>query len=155
MRWKRALGWTALTLAALIGGCAALLNQILPDPADLCGTEIYAKVASPSGKLTAVVFEIDCGATTGNSRQVVIVPTPDRRITADMLPRGFFGITLGSAVDSRLSMRDGLVQLRWLSEDRLDIAYPAGSRLIRSTDRSDGVDMTYRTYLNAPSSATP
>lgn len=155
MRWKRALGWMALTIAALIGGCAALLNQLLPDPADLCGTEIFTKVASPSGKLTAVVFEIDCGATTGNSRQVVIVSTPERRITADMLPRGFFGITLGSAVDSRLSMRDGLVQLRWFSEDRLDIAYPAGSRLIRSTDRSDGVDMTYRTYLNVPNSATP
>ena len=155
MRWKRALGWTALTIAALIGGCAALLNQLLPEVADLCGTEIFTKVASPSGKLTAVVYEIDCGATTGFSRQVVIVPTPERRITAEMLPRGFFGITLGSAVDSHLSLRDGLVQLRWLSEGRLDIAYPAGSHLIRSADRSDGVDMTYRTYLNAPNSVTP
>ncbi|MBW8894540.1 MAG: hypothetical protein JF617_21500 [Burkholderiales bacterium] len=110
---------------------------------------------SPGGKLTAVVYEIDCGATTGFLRQVVIVPTPEGRIDPQALPRGFFAISLGSTVDTSLSMRASLVDLSWLSDDRLGIAYPAGSRLIRSAARSGGVDMTYRTYLNASHRAPP
>ena len=153
MRWKRALAWATLAIVMVIGSCATLLDQLLPN--DLCATEIFIKMRSPSGKLTAVVYEIDCGATTGFSRQVVIVPTSERRIDPQTLPHGFFAVSLGSAVDARLSMRDSLVDLSWLSEDRLDIAYPAGSRLIRSAARSDGVDMTYRTYLNAPNGAPP
>ena len=153
MRWGRVLGRAALAIVVLIGGCTLLLDRLLLD--DLCATEIFTKVRSPSGKLTAIVFEIDCGATTGFSRQIVIVPTPERRIDPKALPRGFFAISLGSAVDASLSMRAGLVDLHWLSEDRLDIAYPAGSRLIRSTARSGGVDMTYRTYLNASNGAPP
>ncbi|WP_457388531.1 hypothetical protein [Roseateles sp. P5_E1] len=153
MRWRRALSWVALAIAALIGGCSVLLNQLFP--ADLCATEVFTKVRSPSGKLTAIVYEIDCGATTGFSRQVVIVPTTERRIDPQALPRGFFAISLGSAVDDHLAMRDGLVDLHWLADDHLDIAYPAGSRPIRSAARSDGVDMTYRTYLNAPDGAKP
>lgn len=153
MRWKRIFGWATLAVVTVIGGCTLLLGQLLPD--DLCATEIFAKVRSPSGKLTAIVYEIDCGATTGFSRQVLIVPTSEQRIDPQALPRGFFAISLGLAVDARLSMRDSLVDLRWLSEDRLDLAYPAGSRLIRSSARSDGVDMIYRTYLGAHEAATP
>ncbi len=144
MRWKRVLGWTALTIVVLIGGCTVLLDRLLP--ADLCTTAVFAQVPSPRGWRTAVVYEIDCGATTGFSRQVVIIPTPERRTDSDDLPRGFFAVSLGSGVDSRLSMRDSLIHLQWLSEKQLDIAYPAGSRLIRSAGRSDGIDITYRTY---------
>lgn len=144
MRWKRVLGWTALAIVVLIGGCAVLLDRLLPGAP--CSTAVFAEVRSPHGWRTAVVYEIDCGATTGFSRQVVILPTPERRTDSDDLPHGFFAVTLGSGVDSRLSMRDSLIRLQWLSENQLDIAYPAGARLIRSAGRSEGVDITYSTY---------
>ncbi len=41
---------------------------------DMCGNEVKQTVASPSGKLAAVVFSRDCGATTGFSTQVSIIP---------------------------------------------------------------------------------
>jgi hypothetical protein len=153
IRWQRALGWTALVIATVIGGGIALVSRLLPN--DLCETEIFSELPSPSGKLTAVVYEIDCDATTGFSRQVAIVPTPKQRFADDMLARGFFAISLGSTVDPRLSMRDPLVQLRWGSENQLDIAYPKGSRLIRSSDRSAMIGISYQTYRDAPGSATP
>jgi hypothetical protein len=49
-----------------LGGCA-----------DPCGNEVVASVASPSGALRAVVFTRDCGATTGLSTQLSIVPAGD------------------------------------------------------------------------------
>lgn len=153
MRWLRVLGWGALTLVTVVGGCAVLLNQLLPD--DLCAKEVFAKVVSPDGHRTAIVYEIDCGATTGFSRQVAVVPTPERPLDPDSLPRGFFAISIGSGVDPRLSTQDSLVRLRWRSNRALDIAYPAGSHLIRSADRSGRVDITYQTYRDAPASNPP
>jgi len=49
--------WTAL----LLSGC------------DLCGNDIKLTVASPDGKLKAVVFKRSCGATTGFSMQVAVL----------------------------------------------------------------------------------
>lgn len=58
----------ALAVTAIIGlgGCA-----------DPCGNEVVASVASPSGAMRAVVFTRDCGATTGFSTQLSIVPAGD------------------------------------------------------------------------------
>jgi hypothetical protein len=142
------LGWSALAMAALIGGCGVMLARWLPD--DACAREVFAKVVSPDGVRTAVVYQIDCGATTGFSRQVVLIPTPDGRLDPESLPRGFFAISIGSGVDPRLPMHDSMVRLRWLSNQALEIAYPAGARLIRSADRSERVTMTYQTYRDAP-----
>jgi hypothetical protein len=153
MRWLRLLGWGALTVILMVGGCAVLLSQLLPDAP--CTTEVFAKVVSPDGHRTAVVYQIDCGATTGFSRQVALVPTPDRPLDPDSLPRGFFAISIGSGVDPGVSTQDSLVRLRWLSNDALDIAYPAGSRLIRSAGRSERVDITYQTYRGAPTDHPP
>ena len=153
MRWQRVLGWSALSLAALVGGCTALLSRLLPD--DLCAKEVFAEVVSPDGYRTAVVYQIDCGATSGFSRQVVVVPTPDRRLDPESLPRGFFAVSIGSGVDPRLSLRDGLVRPRWLANRQLEIAYPAGARLIRSAHRSEGVDLIYQPYRDAPTGTPP
>jgi|SRR5207247_735561 len=40
----------------------------------LCSNDEVARVASPDSKLEAVVFQRDCGATTGFSTQVSVVP---------------------------------------------------------------------------------
>src|SRR6266550_3254126 len=37
-----------------------------------CGNELLKEVASPNGRMKAVVFQRDCGATTGFSTQVSV-----------------------------------------------------------------------------------
>ena len=51
-----------LALALVLSGC------------DLCGNEVARTVLSPSGKMKAVVFNRNCGATTGFNTQVSILP---------------------------------------------------------------------------------
>ena len=46
-------------------GCAKWLDVAF----DMCGNDILRSVPSPDGKLTVVVFQRDCGATTGFSTQ--------------------------------------------------------------------------------------
>jgi hypothetical protein len=56
----------------------AILALIMPLLAgcisDTCKNEVKQSLMSPSGKLSAVVFSRDCGATTGFSTQVSIIP---------------------------------------------------------------------------------
>src|SRR5687767_10343542 len=52
----------AIWAALLLFGC------------DMCGNDIQLTVVSPDRKLKAVVFERSCGATTGFSTQVSVLP---------------------------------------------------------------------------------
>jgi hypothetical protein len=68
--------WAGLSL--WIGGVASLVIvaawaflSAMGD--DMCANELIASVHSPDGTLTAVVFQRDCGATTGFSTQVSIL----------------------------------------------------------------------------------
>lgn len=43
----------------------------------MCGNYIHEEYPSPGGKWKAVVFQRDCGATTGFSTQISILPSSD------------------------------------------------------------------------------
>jgi hypothetical protein len=60
---KLARAWTAVMLLSLAAaGC------------DLCGNQEITRIPSPDGKIEAVLFERDCGATTNFSAQISVVP---------------------------------------------------------------------------------
>ncbi len=64
------LGYGAFFILAgmvLIAGAIYFAN-------DLCGNEIEQISESPNRKLKVVIFRRDCGATTGFSRQVSLIP---------------------------------------------------------------------------------
>jgi hypothetical protein len=42
---------------------------------DMCGVTPHKRVVSPDGELEAVIYQFDCGATTGFSTQVSILET--------------------------------------------------------------------------------
>jgi hypothetical protein len=58
-------------LFACVGICLA---SVVGCHDDLCGNQVTQEVSSPSGNYRAIVFEFDCGATTGFSTQVSILP---------------------------------------------------------------------------------
>ena len=41
---------------------------------DMCGNDVYQSVLSPNKKQKVIVFERDCGATTGFTTQISIIP---------------------------------------------------------------------------------
>ncbi|MFZ1494140.1 MAG: hypothetical protein WAU60_12095 [Candidatus Competibacter denitrificans] len=58
-------------LAGLAVGGFYFLDRLF---SDLCGNEIFQEKAAPKGRFKAVLFQRDCGATTGFSTQVSLIP---------------------------------------------------------------------------------
>jgi len=67
---KKILNTIALLLIVAIIAIVGACNYIADD---MCGNEIHKEYLSPNGSLKAVVFQRDCGATTGFSTQISIL----------------------------------------------------------------------------------
>jgi hypothetical protein len=133
--WKK---WIIRTVATFVILACVLLSFLviaLDRLADnMCGTSIFDSIASPDGKTRAVLFEIDCGATTGFNRQVSIVSSgTDLKKDNPVLPRSFFA-----------ARGKPEVRLIWLGKDRLEVQYPESIETFRIEQKSKGVAIEYK-----------
>jgi len=101
---------------------------------------VASRSLSPDGNHAAVLFQRDCGATTGFSTQISI-------LDADGKPSG--GGNAFVADDDHGAPRNGnwegpWADMKWLSPKRLLIRYAAKSRLIKQKERVSGVNITYQ-----------
>jgi hypothetical protein len=83
MKARRSLGCVVvgIALSLLLLGCIKLIagcDKLIDKAFDPCGNQVVKTVGSPDGKLKVVVFERDCGATTGSSTQVSLLRSSDR-----------------------------------------------------------------------------
>jgi hypothetical protein len=88
--------WCGLYLAIYL---VFLLIALGPD---LCANQIYQEVYSADRTLKAVVFQRDCGATTGFSTQVSVLPAGET-LTNDIA--GNLYIANGRPADSQLMLQ--------------------------------------------------
>lgn len=118
-RRRTALGLALLSTSAMVTGCLFT-----------CENEPVTSVASPSGKLLAVVFSRNCGATTGFNTQLSILPLDDPAPDAG-----------GNAF-----IADGTVplKLQWISDAELVVSGSQGWKAFKQERRLNGVDITYR-----------
>lgn len=141
--WKKILLWIAGTLIVIVGGCIVALDHLF---SGMCATTVFDEIPSPSKKLKAVVFQIDCGATTDFNTQVAIVRASFDTSDAKSLPKGFFvadkdhgrapaGITQGPEV-----------RLTWDSDEALNLQYHQFARIFRSESEQRGVTIKYQTF---------
>jgi hypothetical protein len=101
-----------------LGGCASL-----------CDNEIAQVTLSPSGELTAVVFNRNCGATTGFNTQVSVLPSAE-------LPTNDPG---------NLLILDGQVPLQifWASDSQLSVVGLGASHVFKQEAQTSGVTVSY------------
>jgi hypothetical protein len=111
---------TGIIGVCLIGGCYFL---------DPCDNEVSKEIPSPDGSLKAVVFSRNCGATTGFSTQISIL----RGANATSNDAGNVFVADQTPVD-----------IKWLSNTRLSIAYLTGTETFYQMKQLDGVTVTYR-----------
>lgn len=138
--WKKVLVWTIGILVITVGGCVAAIDHLF---SDMCATTVFDEISSPNQKLKAVVFQIDCGATSDFNTQVAVVKASFDTSNAKALPKGFFvadrdhgrvpaGITKGPEV-----------RLNWESDDKLSVQYHQLARVFRSEEKQGGVTIQY------------
>ncbi|NCQ48226.1 MAG: hypothetical protein GW800_05015 [Sphingomonadales bacterium] len=106
---------------------------------DSCSNEVVTRIISPDGQREAVMFQRDCGATTGFSTQISVLESGD--------PLSGGGNTFRADDDhgaARIGAWGGSwAEMNWLSTDQLLIRYAANSRLFEQDTDVSGVEIIY------------
>lgn len=134
---RRSLRASFLALAVLVSGCA-----------DTCANEIVDRVGSPNGNYDAVLFQRDCGATTGFSTQISLVPAGE-----DIEGSGNVFVADDSHGRAEAGSWGGpWAQIRWKSGE-LDVSYAAGSRIFEQNRLVSDIAVQFRPL--APNAKRP
>jgi hypothetical protein len=121
-----------LLLSALSTGCLNLT--------DGCGNEILRAHYSPTKQLKAVVFERDCGATTGFSTQISVISA-----NGD-LPNEAGNVFVADTDHGKSPSGPGggpPVEVEWKGESSLNIIYDNRARVFLRKDSQNDVTITY------------
>ena len=116
----KVLGTTFLILILVIGGCGFILSSLFDG---MCGNEIFQEVYSPDNEYKAVVFQRDCGATTGYSTQISILKAPAK------LPNESGNIF---AMDGYPDWTE--VNINWETNRLVSISYSGGYEVLNRKD---------------------
>lgn len=114
----------SLRLVSIIS--CILLSSCLPD--DICSNTIDSTMVSPNGKRKIVMFDRDCGATTGNSTQISLLSAS----------KNLSNISGNIFVSDR-----GNVKMQWLSDKEILITYPSDLTIFSRIDSFSDVSIRY------------
>ena len=105
-----------------------------------CRNEQLANLASPDGRHRAVVFQRDCGATTGSSTQVSVLSAgatlPDSAGNVFRADRNHGRAPAGRGGGPR-------VIARWITPDTLEVRYDARARVFTREATAAGVGVRF------------
>ena len=124
-----------------VASSTVLIAWLIWSMPDLCGNDIGKEVLSPDGKLKAVVFERDCGATTDFSTQISLIKA------SQPLPHGSSGNVFAADSDHGnvgVDVKGILpIDLSWDDNNKLLIRYPARARVFSEVRQYKGVQLRY------------
>jgi hypothetical protein len=100
-----------------------------------CGNDTLATISSPSGDRKLVIFQRDCGATTGFSTQASLLPAHDRL-------RGSGNVFIADTDHGKAPSGPGggpQLGARWIAEDTLELRYHPQARVFLADAVQSGV----------------
>lgn len=126
---KRVIWIALLSIILLAVGIPIWLFLSLPP---LCGNDIVKDIHSPDGQHRAILFERDCGATTGFSTQLAIVGASAE------LPDGPGNVMI---VDG--SPRDSQWAIEWTDAETLTVRTQGHGRIFKNETNVKGIAIVY------------
>ena len=139
-RWGLWIG-AIVTLAVI-----AILARYRHTLAAACGNEILAEIPSPDGLKRVVVFERDCGATTGISTQASLLAT------GTALPNESGNLLVADAAHGAAPAGRGgepKVEVVWANSHSLVVKTHPQARVFKARKNLDGVQVAYGTVADA------
>jgi hypothetical protein len=124
-----------------LGVLAGTALVVIGTGCDICSDRLVAIHPSPSGQVSAAVFERNCGATTDFATQVSLVEsaTPERNPDPVLILDGPYNQPFPRGPGGGPS-----VHVRWLRADSLELSFDPRIRAFRKITSRRGVDITYR-----------
>jgi hypothetical protein len=106
----------------------------------MCGVSVVRRMTSPDGRLEAVVFERDCGATTEFATQLSVVQA------GTAIKNDVGNLLMADSDHGRASLDSGNVihlRVEWVGSDSLVVRYDRRARIFRQNKRANGVSVSY------------
>jgi hypothetical protein len=126
--------------AMLKAPASAILFLASTGCSDTCQNSVAAKLVSPDGQRQAVMFQRDCGATTGYSTQISVLDNGET-------PGGggnAFRADDNHGVAAVGEWQGPWADMRWVAPDRLLIRYASKSRIFEQAAEVNGVKINYQ-----------
>jgi hypothetical protein len=123
------LRFVSIALIASLGACS-----------DICSNTEVSRSTSPDRRLDAVLYQRNCGATTGFSTQIALVPVGNLLSGDSALYR---------ADDDHGAARTGVwggpwAEIEWLTSNKLLVRYAAKSRIFQQNTNAYGISVSYQ-----------
>jgi hypothetical protein len=134
--------WVKMTLTAFVVISVAMALYIflwIGALAGGCGNDMLATIPSPSGGRKLVIFQRDCGATTGFSTQASLLPAHDRL-------RGSGNVFIADTDHGKAPSGPGggpQLTARWIAEDTLELRYHPQARVFLADSVHQGISIQY------------
>ncbi len=139
--WKKiGFGFGVLTFALTVIAVVGVSNFSLSGE---CRNEIISESNAPGNAMKYVVFQRDCGATTGFSTQVSLI-----KVGETLKNEGGNIFIADTNHDEAPSGAGGgpEVRIKWVSDTQLQIRHHQLVRIFRSERAIDGVLIDYETF---------
>ena len=105
-----------------------------------CGNEVLTQIVSPNGSYKAVVFQRDCGATTGFSTQVSIV---NKHSELGNSTGNVFVADTGHGSAPSGPGGGPVVAVQWRTPDHLVISHHGAARVFKARSHTHGIEVRY------------
>ena len=130
---RKSVKYLLYTVIFLVFICLTGLYALDRFFSGMCGNEIIVETFSPDKQNKAVLFQRDCGATTGFSTQISIINAKKN------LPKesGNVFIADGHPDDSN-------VKLQWLSPKKISIEIGLKKKVFKNEHQLNGIEIIYR-----------
>lgn len=126
--WRKFAAWGLAVFAVLAGFAWIVMSSI--DDMFACPVTQYAALPSPDRSKQAVMFDVDCGATTGFNTQVAIAPA---NIAFDWEATPAFLV-----MDGRWSL-----PIHWIDDRTLHIRIPKDQKYYKKLTAAGDVTIVY------------
>ncbi len=117
-----------------------LMLAALTGCSDVCRNNVVQRLSAPYGRHQAIMFQRDCGATTGFSTQISVIDRGERATGSGNAYRA--DADHGAAAVGHWG--GPWAEVRWLAPDHLVVRYAENSRIFEQDDRVSGIRISYR-----------
>jgi hypothetical protein len=141
--WKLTLVILASVALVIVGLALGIGSLSLLSSPDMCANEVLREHSSPGGKLKVVVFQRDCGATTGFSTQASILSAEE-----DLPEEGgnlFVSDTNHGAAPSGPGGGPE-VRVGWKNARELWLSHHRNARIFKAEREVQGISVSYSRF---------
>ena len=126
---KRTIIGTLIGVTTIVVAGYIVLDVVF---SDMCGNEINIELVSPDNKHKAIIYQRDCGATTGFSTQISIIKRNEK------LPN-----KNGNVLTSAGHPSDNNYKLKWLGAEKLLISNTHGNHIYFKENKIGIISISY------------